>query len=104
VIQQTAHRKRPLSPERMSKIDSTLARVEEITTEMRRQANSSGKPYRHSAALRQACALLEPSIGLSTFYRYRVLSSEYHLDTSRYWLSYLDILLTRRSGNDGTEE
>jgi len=88
----------------MSKIDSSLTRVEEITTEMRRQANSSGKPYQHSAALKQACALLELSIGLSTFYRYRVLSNEYHRDTSRYWLSYIDLLLTRRSGNDGTEE
>jgi hypothetical protein len=87
----------------MSNIDSAVVQVEEITAEMRRHANSYGLPYQHTAALRQACALLEPPIGLSTYYRYRVLYSEYHFGEVRNWLIYLTSFETGRRKNDSAE-
>ena len=104
MIQPTAYRKRQPSPRQMSKIDSTLAQVEQITAEMRRHANSYGQHYSHAVALKQACALLEPPIGLSTYYRYRVLRSKYRFGEARNWLSYLSNLEAERIKNDGAEE
>ncbi len=104
MMQPTTHRKKPMSPGRISKIDSALARVEGIITQMRHDADSSGQHYQHTAALKQACALVEPPLALSTYYRYRVLSSKYHFGEARYWLGYLDDYLTRRSSKNGTQE
>jgi hypothetical protein len=103
-MQPKTHRKRPLSPERLSKIDSTLEQVEGIIDEMRHDEGSSGQHYQHTSALKQACALLEPTIALSTYYRYRVLYSKYHYGEAREWLGYLDLHLTGRSSKNGTQE
>jgi hypothetical protein len=103
-MQPTTHRKRPLSPERLSNIDSALAQVEGIIDKVRHDADSSGQLYQHTSALKQACALLEPPIALSTYYRYRVLYSKYHFGEARYWLDYLDLHLTGRSSKNGTQE
>lgn len=59
-MQPTTHRKRPLSPERLSNIDSALAQVERIIAEMSHDADSSGQHYKHTAALKHACALVDP--------------------------------------------
>ena len=104
MIQLTTHRKREPSPERLSKIDSVLAHVEEITTRMRHHAIAHGEHYLHAEALKRACTLLEPPIGLSTFYRYRVLHSRYHLSEARNWLDYLTSLQTGRSKNNDAKE
>ena len=93
-----------MSPERMSKIDSALTQVEGIIAEMRHDADSSGQHYHHTSALKQAYALLEPPIALSTYYRYRSLSSAQHFGEARYWLGYLDLHLTGRSSKNGTQE
>ena len=103
-MQPTTHRKRSLSPEHMSKIDSALAQVEGIIAEMRHDADSSGQHYQHIAALKQACALLDHPITLSTYYRYRVLFSQYNFGKARYWLGYLELYLTGRSSKNGTQE
>jgi hypothetical protein len=103
-MQPTTHRKRPFSPERISNIDSALLQVEGIIAEMRHDADSSGQHYQHTSALKQACALLEPPITLSTYYRYRSLSSAHHFREARYWLGYLDLYLTRRSSKNGAQE
>ncbi len=103
-MQPTTYRKRPLSRGRISKIDSALARVEGIIAELKHDADSSGQHYQHTAALKQACALLEPHIVLSTYYRYRVLSSQYHYGEARCWLGYLELYLTGRSNKNGTQE
>lgn len=78
-----SHRKRHLSLEHMSEIDSTLGQVEGIIAEMRHEADSSGQHYQHTSALKRACAQLEPPIALSTYYRYRVLYSNYHFGEAR---------------------
>ncbi len=85
-MQPTTHRKRPLSPERLSNIDSALAQVEGIIAEMSQDADSYGQHYQHTAALKQACALVDPPLALSTYYRYRSLSSKYHFGEARCWL------------------
>jgi hypothetical protein len=103
-MQPTTHRKRSFPPERMSKIDSALAQVEGIIAEMRRDADSSGQHYQHTSVLKQACALLEPPIALSTYYRYRALSSAHVFSEPRYWIGYLDLHLTGRSSKNGTQE
>ena len=103
-MEPTSHRKRHLSLERMSEIDSALAQVEGIIAEMRHEADSSGHHYQHTSTLKRACALLEPPIALSTYYRYRVLYSKYHFGEARYWLGYLDLHLTGRSSKNGTQE
>jgi hypothetical protein len=59
-----------MSPDRIGKSISVLAEVEEVITEMRWDASSRGIDYQHTAALREACARLNPPIGLSTYYRY----------------------------------
>jgi hypothetical protein len=103
-MQPMTHRKRSLSPERMSQIDSALAQVEGFTPEMRHDADSSRQHYLHTAALKQACALLDPPIALSTYYRYRSLSSAQHFGEARYWLGYLNLHLTGRSSKNGKQE
>jgi hypothetical protein len=103
-MQPTTHRKRPLSPERLSNIDSALAQVDGIIAEMSHDADSFGQHYQHTAALKQACTLVEPPLALSTYYRYRSLSSKYHFSEARYWLGYLDLHLTGRSSKNGTQE
>jgi hypothetical protein len=85
-----------MSPERIGKISSVLARVQEITTEMRWKASSRRIDYQHTAALREACASLDPPIGLSTYYRYRTLYWEYHFGEVKDWLRYLDRFLDRK--------
>ena len=85
-----------MSSEQISKITSILARVKEITTEMRRNANSRRIEYQHTAALREACASLDPPIGLSTYYRYRTLYCVYHFGEVKDWLRYLDRSLDRK--------
>src|SRR5258708_39061382 len=66
-----------MSPERIRKSISVLAEIEEIITEMRWNASSRGIDYRHTAALREACARLNPPISLGTFYRYRAIYWNY---------------------------
>jgi hypothetical protein len=85
-----------MSPERIGKSISVLAEIEEIITEMRWNASSRGIDYRHTAALREACARLNPPISLSTFYRYRTLYCEYHFAEVKDWLRYLDRSLDRK--------
>jgi len=104
MIQPKTRRKRHSSPGYMIKIDSALARVGALTAEMRRCAILHGERYQHTAALKHACALLEPPIGLSTYYRYRMLRNEYHSGGARNWLRYLTGLETGRSANHGSEE
>lgn len=64
----TIYRKKLPSQGHVIKIDSALKQVAEITAEMRHQVNSSGGHNLHTAALKQACALLEPPIDWYTFY------------------------------------
>src|SRR6266568_3767816 len=97
--QPTAQGERRPSPGRLGEIGSALARVEELTAEMRHHANSQGQHYQHTAALKRACALLEPPIGLSTYYRYRRIRSTHHPGEARDWLGFLTRLETGRSTN-----
>ena len=85
-----------MSPDRIGKSVSVLAEVEEIITEMRGSASSRGIDYRHTATLREACARLNPPIGLSTYYRYRALYWKYHFGEVKDWRRYLDRFLDRK--------
>jgi hypothetical protein len=104
VMQPTTHMKRPLSSERMSKINSALAQVGGVIAEMRHDADSSGQHHQRTSVLKRACALLDPSIELNTYYRYRVLHRTYHFGEVRDWLNYLTSLETGRSQSNGAEE
>jgi len=85
-----------MSPERIGKSISVLAEVEEIITVMSRNASSRGIDYRHAAALREACARLNPTIGLGTYYRYRALYWKHHFGEVKDWRKYLDRFLDRK--------
>ncbi len=54
-----------MSPERIGTSISVLAEIEEIITEMRWNASSRGIDYRHTAALREACARLRAAMTVS---------------------------------------